>query len=153
MGHLLFYPSIDMERKNYDLTSIYCYLMLLCCCSFYESSLFKHDFWKGKGGVGTISSAFQSSMRWRHRVSVGSLAGHIGEAMGGPPICMLCFGIPAILFYRANTQKQKGKNKLPGGRGDKSEDTISLLVRPQGHSSDLTDPYLRARKKVPKATR
>jgi hypothetical protein len=46
-------------------------------------------------------------MHWRHQhqVSVGSLAGYIWEAMGGPPICHAftmmgkSFGIPAILFY------------------------------------------------------
>jgi hypothetical protein len=60
---------------------------------------------KAKGGCGRFQAHLNLPMHWRHQVSVGSLAGYIGETMGGPPICHAfsmmgkSFGIPTILFY------------------------------------------------------
>jgi hypothetical protein len=82
-------------------------------------ALFEQDFWKGKGGLWKISGAFQSTNALTTSSKLGSLAGYIGEAMGGPPICHAftmvgkSFGIPAILFYLAS---DANKNKRGGGR-------------------------------------
>ncbi len=58
-------------------------------------------------------------MHCRYRICIGSLAGYIGETMGGPPICHAfiivgkSFDIPAILVYLAsNANKNKREDDL-----------------------------------------
>ena len=73
---------------------------------------------KAKKGCDWFPEHFNQTMHWWHRVSVGSLAGYIGEAMGGPPICHAftmvgkSFDIPAILLYQQAATKNKRKDDL-----------------------------------------
>jgi hypothetical protein len=81
---------------------------------------------KAKGGCDQFPAHFNRPMHWRHWVSVGSLAGYIGEAMGGPPICHASyamvgksFGIPAIYNFTRCTKTSKREDdliKMPDAR-------------------------------------